>query len=139
MCKIVVFYIISVCIHELGHWLAAIRQYKRCDEICIGNGIHFKIGKLRISPIIMTGYVSVEQEVVLQGSKMDAVIFFMSGAFTNLLLAIIGMIVCIYDRTYISLVILNIIQIVMSVFPMFGNDGYNLIRVIIYKKKYDSI
>lgn len=68
---------ISAILHELGHWLVAKRVYKQYEEVCIGNLFFINITKkFKISPIILSGYVSVNQDVVLYSSKGNVIAFF---------------------------------------------------------------
>ncbi len=133
-----VIYAGSVILHEVGHLIAAKIFYKEYEEICIGNLMHVKISpKIKISPVIFSGYISVQEETVLDSSKIKAIIFFSVGFVVNFIQVIIGISFNKYSDIFALIAIINMIQCINSVIPIEGSDGYNLIRIMIYKFKYD--
>lgn len=135
-----IFHAISAIVHELGHWFIAKKVYKQYEKVCIGNLFFLKLSKkVKISPIIISGYVSVNQDVILSSSKAKVIAFFGIGPLLNLGLAGIGLLTYMWDRAYIYMTLVNIIHFTFSIIPIEGTDGYNLMRVLLYKSKYDNI
>ncbi|MBQ4283881.1 MAG: hypothetical protein IJB96_08155 [Lachnospira sp.] len=144
ICRIValvyVCHAVSAILHELGHWLAAKKLYGQYEEVRIGNFFCISIGrKFRISPIILNGYVSVNQEVVLDSSKRNVVVFFGAGLLVNLILIIAALSLTICNSAFVYLVWVNIVHIVAGILPVEGTDGYNMIRILSHKSKYDEV
>lgn len=74
------FHAISTLVHECGHLIAAKIGYNQFDELSVGNFFFIKINdRIRISPIVLSGYVSIEQEKILSASKIKAICFFFDG------------------------------------------------------------
>lgn len=137
---IYIFHSVSIMLHELGHWFVAKRVYRQYEEVSVGNFFFVNVTKkFQISPIILSGYVSVSQNVILYSSKSAAISFFGIGPFVNLILAGVGLLMHRYGSIFFLMIVVNIIHFIVSILPIEGTDGYNLIKVLIYKSKYDNI
>lgn len=105
------------------HWKFLLFQYNK---------------KIKISPIIITGYVSVSQEVILNGAIVNALFYLGGGVLANTMLLVLGLITQNFCSISREIVFINAIQIITSIIPFEGSDGRNILRVVRYKMKYDS-
>ena len=140
MMILIIFYIFSLVMHELSHCVMAKIVYKEYDEMRIGNLIYFNItNKVKISPIILSGYVSVDEDKIINSSKKNAVIFFMSGPICNIFLVIISSVLLMFNGIFIYSIYINICLFVFSMLPINGTDFYEMLKVLQYKYKYDNL
>lgn len=129
---------LSVTLHELAHLLTAKLVFGAYDELSIGNLIYpVSFQKLKLSPIIFSGYVSVEQETVLTASYKKIILFFLSGPITTL---IIGTICYLAVGTLLFRIIglYNLIIGIMFLLPLPGTDMYHLMKVLHYKHLHEK-
>lgn len=125
--------ILSVTLHELAHCLVACFTFGEIEELSIGNLIYpVTIKKLRISPIIFSGYVSVEQEKVLAASDIEICAFYLSGPLVTILLGVIFYFV-LGTLLFRIMGLYNILAGCFFLLPLPNTDMNNLIRVLRYK------
>lgn len=62
--KLYVYYIISAFIHELGHFITLKLFGVKVTRFSIGNFFHFNIGKLKLSPIILTAFIEFSKRCI---------------------------------------------------------------------------
>lgn len=125
----------SVLVHELAHLASSILLFKSFEEIRLGNGFYFTLfQKVKISPLILTGYVAVDNDVLLKSSNIKIIIFFLSGLLVNLLVGLPLSLVGQGRLKYIGY--LNLLYCLLSLIPIPGTDVFSMVKVLLYKKKY---
>ena len=115
--------VFSIIMHEISHFFVAVWLGLTNIKLNIGDEFFsVKIGKLRISPLIFSGNVEVDEESLLSKNKRGIVAFFVSGNIANIVIIIVGL-VCVKISTYFEIIIqINIIMVVINSIPVFGSD-----------------
>lgn len=124
--------VISVILHEVGHFIVALIVGAKVERVCLGNkkyGIF--IGKLSISPIILGGYV----ECTLDESKrFTMIIFYISGPIVNLLVSIGIFMFGNVSETMLGMMFVNFIYFIVGMCPFIPQSDISLLRKV--WKKY---
>lgn len=127
---------ISVIIHEISHYIYARIKKIKVYNVCIGEEfLSIRICGLRISPLILCGYVEFDTQSVISKSKKEIIILFLSGSIANLILIIIAS--CLIPVFVYSLhvIAVNISAILFNTLPIkfIKNDMYELKNALKYK------
>ncbi|MCL1990674.1 MAG: M50 family metallopeptidase [Defluviitaleaceae bacterium] len=116
--------ILSVILHELGHYLIAKRYRLKVNHIHLGYDLlKIRIKKLYVSPILIGGYLEINDSELEKLSSVQLIIFFLAGAFANLM--IVGIVSFLPYFPWKNMVIgMNIYLMIASIFPIivFQND-----------------
>ncbi|OGY66139.1 MAG: hypothetical protein A3A16_02415 [Candidatus Harrisonbacteria bacterium RIFCSPLOWO2_01_FULL_44_18] len=97
--KIAFCFVLIISIHELGHAIAAILCGVKVKRFSIGIGPGLKIknvpilNELIISPIFLGGYVMLDEEALTQKSLLKKLFVYVSGMLSNVLLAILLLVI----------------------------------------------
>ncbi|GAA4079214.1 site-2 protease family protein [Amphibacillus indicireducens] len=83
--ELYIYYIISSFIHELGHFITLKLFGVKVTRFSIGNFFHFNIGKLKLSPIILTAFIEFPSKEFSKLTLAPKLIIISSGALMNLL------------------------------------------------------
>ena len=88
---------------------------------------------------MLSGYVSIEQEKILSASKIKAICFFLMGICMNAIMIMVGIFFVRYYKIFLYFIIVNVIHMVTSIIPFGETDLGSLVKVLVYKNKYDDI
>ncbi|SFR81802.1 hypothetical protein SAMN05661086_01940 [Anaeromicropila populeti] len=130
--------IVSIIIHECSHLLTSLLFFGGYEEISIGNLFYFHFTKkIKVSPIIFSGYVSVGQEKIIEFSYVKICVFFLIGPFASFVL---GYLFYFQVSTLLFRLIgiYNMLSAIIFLLPLPNTDMYNMIRVVSYKVKTEK-
>lgn len=115
---------LSVIVHELFHLAVLAILKRKINYLLIGcRKISFRLGKVRISPVIRSAHIDIDQQQITSMNRCELVLFFLSGSLGNaclLLLSLTG------DSSIMNngLFFINLLSIISSLVPLIlpGND-----------------
>ncbi|MBQ2718391.1 MAG: site-2 protease family protein [Clostridia bacterium] len=125
---IYVTYSISVILHELAHFICAKLMRLKNVDIYIGEKfLAINIKRFHFSPLITSGYVEFDLNSLIIKKNWQIIIFYMAGAFANILIILISLIIMPYTKYSIYIVLVNVFCVLTNLFPLkklhndFGN------------------
>ncbi|MBR0132697.1 MAG: site-2 protease family protein [Lachnospiraceae bacterium] len=124
--SLVIIYVVSLVIHELGHILAALLTHTKIISIHLGYGkTLIKIKNLNIHFLLFGAHVECEIDFLDSWSKIKSVIIAMGGAIANIVVLIV--IFGISGLNELGFLVVNIAMVVVSTLPFEGTDMYSLL------------
>jgi len=106
--KLVLIIIVSIFLHELGHYITA-------------NILKYNVTEFRIS--LLTSFVQFEEKIT---KPIDSLLISLSGPFMNLLLMIYS-----YNLNLVDLLSINFILFVINLIPLRTTDGNHSLKAIL--------
>lgn len=116
-----VFALISIGIHEIGHFFCAFLYEIEKKEI-----------NVIISPIIIFGFVLFNTEELKKLSNVNKLILFFSGSSINLFLSIFILFINLFLNSYYILMFITICLLtgILNLVPFPFSDGFKLLKII---------
>lgn len=126
MFKYYIAFAVILILHELGHYIALKIFRVEINQIVIGNVLHLKIKKLKLSPIVLTCYVDFSMEDYEKLNLVSKLIIISSGPLMNFLIVLL---LPKYEATYRFL---SFTVGISSLLPIsfLKTDGGNIIKEI---------
>ena len=126
-------HILTVCIHESFHFLAAVLLKLRVKGIYIGFDLLRVriIKKLYISPIVLGGYTELDLGQLMVLSKIKTICVFFSGIAGNFLLILISLMF--KENIYMTMLLyLNLLCVIQNMIPWFSkvNDASLYLNIL---------
>ena len=125
--RLYLFLYLSVFLHEMAHYFAARIIGIRETCVCIGfdGFLGIRIKNFFISPIAISGWVSVPAESLANLSRSKRAIFWFSGVFVNCIEAVVGLL---FRWWVLAAVALLIILACMMPWRVFDSDLYHYLK-----------
>lgn len=120
----------SIFIHEIFHLCTA--QILKLSNWKLGLGdklFSLKFKNIRISPLIIQGYVEVDKEELCKKGRKSILFFFLSGSIGNMLIMTVILLLD-YDLKNIVFLV-NIVIIITSLCPFMKNSDLGIARQLL--------
>ena len=133
-------YAISIIVHELFHLIAALLLKISIQGVYIGEKfLRVSIGKLYISPIILSGYVVVESDDYRGINTPIICAFYLSGILGNIILILLSYYCIANSALSFWIILVNILSILFSLLPIISdNDIAMIIKLWRNNKKFKT-